>query len=230
MSTIPRTTMAWLINAADAGQHDAKALLRLIARADAQDQWFAKFTDHYSKTIAALCRRLEALELVAGLRHPVEDAETTESDLAASSAPAAPVNDGPVADALIQAECAFALIQAECALADIAEGMPDSVTVEGCEPIEWAETRCAQALAVIRRVMQEHGIRTSEFPPAAPAPAAPTSRPTALVEVVGNELPLLPGGRVDEARARFAIHKLADWLDTQGDHGSANCLRRHINR
>jgi hypothetical protein len=55
-------TLAWLNHAADAGQRDAQVLLHLIARADAQDQWFAKFTDSYSRTIAALCRRLEALE------------------------------------------------------------------------------------------------------------------------------------------------------------------------
>jgi len=95
-------------------------------------------------------------------------------------------------------------------------------------------SRCTEALAIIRPVMKEHGIRTSEFPPAAPAPApaAPTPRLTAPVGVVGNELPLLllPDGRVDEARTRALIHKLAAWLDTQGDHASGNCLRSHVNR
>ncbi len=202
---LPSQTLAWLNHAANAGQRDAQALLHLIARADAQDQWFAKFTDHYSKTIAALCRRLAALERGA-------------KDL---PSPEAPVDDGPVANALLQAEAA---------LADVAEGGGRFPRVVGC--LHWAETRCTEALATIRPVMKEHGIRTSEFPPAAPAPApaAPTPPPTALVEVVGNELPLLPDGRVDEARTRALIHKVAAWLYTQGDHGSANCLRRHIDR
>jgi hypothetical protein len=78
--------------------------------------------------------------------------------------------------------------------------------------------------------MTEHGIRTSEFPPAAPAPApaTPTPPPTALVEAVGNELPLLPDGRVDEARTRFAIHKIAAWLATRGQHGCSYLLREEI--
>jgi hypothetical protein len=82
MSPLPlfSQTLAWLNHAANAGQRDAQALLHLIARADKHDQDVAKFVDSYSSTIAALCRRLEALELVAGLRHPVKDAETTESD------------------------------------------------------------------------------------------------------------------------------------------------------
>jgi hypothetical protein len=84
-------------------------------------------------------------------------------------------------------------------------------------------------LAAIRPVMKEHGIRTSEFPPAVPAPAAaPTPPPTALVELVGNELPLLPDGRVDEARARAAISKMAAWLDSQGHQSSANVVRWRI--
>ena len=41
----------------------------------------AKFTDHYSKTIAALCRRLEALERGANLRQQDKDAEATASAL-----------------------------------------------------------------------------------------------------------------------------------------------------
>jgi hypothetical protein len=97
-------------------------------------------------------------------------------------------------------------------------------------PMHWAEARRTEALAAICPAMQRHGIRTSEFPPAVPAPAAPTPSPTALVELVGNELPLLPDGRVDEARIRAAIHTIAAWLDTQGNHGSANCLRRNIDR
>jgi formylglycine-generating enzyme required for sulfatase activity len=54
--------LAWLNHAADAGQRDAQALLHLIARADARDRDDTKFLDSYNRTIAALCRRLEALE------------------------------------------------------------------------------------------------------------------------------------------------------------------------
>ncbi len=202
---LPSQTLARLRSRAENGHDDARVLLHLIDRADKGDQDVANFVDSYSKTIAALCRRLAALERGA-------------KDL---PSPEAPVDDGPVANALLQAEAA---------LADVAEGGGRFPRVVGC--LHWAETRCTEALATIRPVMKEHGIRTSEFPPAAPAPApaAPTPPPTALVEVVGNELPLLPDGRVDEARTRALIHKVAAWLDTQGDHGSANCLRRHIDR
>jgi hypothetical protein len=239
---LPETTLARLQSQAEGGHDDARVLLHLIARADAQDQWFADFTDHYAKTIAALCRRLEALERGAGLRHPVEDAETTESnsvsdavqritDYAAQAGltvqdwakafNAAQVDDSPVANALRQAEAA---------LADVAEGEAVSPRAIGC--LHWAEARCTEALAAIRPVMKEHGIRTSEFPPAAsaPAPVAPTPPPTALVEVVGNELPLLPDGRVDEARTRAAIHGIAAWLATCGQHGCSVLLREEINR
>ena len=100
---LPSQALAWLKHAADAGQHDAQVLMHLIARADAQDQWFANFTDHYSKTIAALCCRLEALERGAGDRLI---ADTPSEDVPM-------VNDGPVV---------AALIEAESALADVAEG------------------------------------------------------------------------------------------------------------
>jgi hypothetical protein len=232
MSTLhlPSQTLAWLNHAADAGQRDAQVLLHLIDRVDAQDKWFADFTDHYSKTIAALCRRLAALERGANLRQRDEDAEATESDSIADVAQhitdyaskagltvqdwakafnAAPVDAGPVVNALLVAESA---------LADVAEGDAVSPHAVGC--LHWAEARCTEALAAIRPVMKEHGIQTSEFPPAAlaPTPATPTPPPTALVEVVGNELPLLPDGRVDEARTHAAIHGIAAWLDTRGQH------------
>ena len=54
-----------------------------------------------------------------------------------------------------------ALIKAECALSDVAEGEPECD--EG-DPAQWAEQRCAEALAVIRPVMKLHKIRTSEWP------------------------------------------------------------------
>jgi len=124
---LPSQTLAWLKHAADAGQCEPLVLLHLIARADKRDQDVGVFVNSYSKTIAALCRRLDALE------------------------------------------------------------------------------RGAKDL-----------------------PAASTPPPTALVEVVGNELPLLPDGRVDEARTRAAIHKIAAWLDTRGQHGCSYLLREEI--
>jgi hypothetical protein len=235
---LPSQTLAWLNHAADAGQRDAQALLHLIARADAQDQWFAKFTDHYTKTIANLCRKLEALERGANLQQRDEDTEAaqpdSEADIAqritdyaakagltvqdwANAFNAAPVDDSPVANALLQAEAA---------LADVVKGM--AVSLHAHYRLEVAHAQCTRRLAVIRRVMKEHGIRTSEWPAAAPTPAAPTPRPTALVEAVGNELPLLPDGRVDEARTRAAIYAIAAWLDTRGQHGCSALLREEI--
>jgi hypothetical protein len=227
---LPAQTLTWLTHAKQAGQRDAQVLLHLIARADKRDQDVAEFVDSYSKTIAALCRRLGALERRAGLRHPVED-DATESDsvadiaqritdtatqirreaveLATTSdpdhinliafalgrkpwatwlrkggclesahcelsdlmlavlarwghstppAPAAPVNDGPVV---------AALIQAESTMADIAEGAAGGNSdVDEC--LHWVETRCTEALAAIRPVMRRQGIRTSDLAPAAP--------------------------------------------------------------
>ena len=54
-----------------------------------------------------------------------------------------------------------ALIKAECALSDISEG---EETNAAPNTFEWAEQRCAEALAVIRPVMKLHKIRTSEWP------------------------------------------------------------------
>jgi hypothetical protein len=156
MSTLPlpSQTLAWLKHAADAGQRDAQALLHLIDRADKRDQDVAVFVDSYSSTIAAICRRLEAMERGA-------------KDL-----PAAPVDAGPVANALLQAEAA---------LADVAEGEAVSPHAVGC--LHWAEARCAEALAAIRPVMKEHGFLIKIDFVKAP-PSAPTPRPTALMDVV----------------------------------------------
>jgi hypothetical protein len=218
MTTLPETTLARLQWRAESGDHEAKALLHLIARADKRDQDVAKFVDSYSSTIAALCRRLEALELVARLRHPVEDAEAAQPDSVADTAQritdnaiatlfekyaaqagltvhdwakafnAAPVDDGPVANALTVAEAA---------LADVAEGEPVSPRADN--RLHWAETRCTEALAAIRPVMKKHGIQTSEFPPAAPAPETPAdalaARPL-LEKVAQMGDTLLTGGEL----------------------------------
>jgi hypothetical protein len=70
---LPTQTLTWLTHAEQAGQRDAQVMMHLLNRADANDQDVAKFLEHYSgflgsysKNIAALCRRLEALERAAG--------------------------------------------------------------------------------------------------------------------------------------------------------------------
>jgi hypothetical protein len=242
---LPTQTLAWLKHAADSGQCEPLALLHLIARADARDQDVAVFVDSYSKTIAALCRRLEALERGAGLRHPVEDAEAAGSDSVADTAQritdyaakagltvqdwarafnAAPVDAGPVANALLLAESA---------LADVAEGEIGRLCSTTKKAI-WAELRCAEALAAIRPVMKEHGIRTSEFPPAAPAPAAPPAASAdGLPEKVASGLGLatqaaMEGGTLPYGIAYAAISEVAAWLDTRGQHGCSALLREEI--
>ncbi len=62
---LPSQTLANLQLLAAAGQCDAQALLHLLDRADKRDQDVAVFVDSYSRTIATLCRRLEALERAA---------------------------------------------------------------------------------------------------------------------------------------------------------------------
>jgi hypothetical protein len=94
---LPSQTLAWLKHAADSGSRGAQALLHLLARADKRDRDVAEFVDSYSRTIAAICRRLEALERGA-------------KDL---PAPEAPADDGPVANALLQAEAARDALKAE---------------------------------------------------------------------------------------------------------------------
>jgi len=70
------------------------------------------------------------------------------------------------APAVVPVAVSKALINAECALADVAEG--EQWCDEG-DLLQWAERRCAKALANIRPVMKQHQIRTSEWPPL-PAP------------------------------------------------------------
>jgi len=79
---LPTQTLTWLTQAEQAGQYDAQVMVHLLNRADANDQDVAKFLNHYSsflgsysKNIAALCRRLEALERKVNLRKQDEDVE-----------------------------------------------------------------------------------------------------------------------------------------------------------
>ena len=103
-----------------------------------------------SQVLINLLERVEALEA-----RPIPGAV----ELVPSTPEAAPV-----------ATLSDALLSAEAALSDIAEG---EETNAAPNTFEWAEQRCAEALATIRPVMQQHKICTSEWPPAAqPAPPA----------------------------------------------------------
>jgi hypothetical protein len=181
---LPFQTLDWLNHAADAGQRDAQVLLHLIDRVDKHDQDVAVFVDSYSKTIAALCRRLDALERGA-------------NDLTAAPDPVEPEIE-------ICETC-----DGEGTIDERLGGISTSNPAATCPDCD--------GVGKPRRFHRQ-------------PPAAPTPPPTELVEVVGNELPLLPDGRVDEARTRAAIRKMADWLDTQGHYASANVVRRDLDR
>jgi hypothetical protein len=207
---LPSQTLARLQSRAEGGHDDARVLLHLIDRADKRDQDVAAFVDSYSSTIAALCRRLEALERGA-------------NDL---PAPEAPADDSPVANALTVAEAA---------LADVAEG--EAVSPRADECLHWTETRCTEALAAIRPVMEGHGIRTSEFPPAVPAPAPAT--PTPRTALTSDDI---PPGPLSEDDLRRGWNQQADehnqwesletfeqlaWAQARAIGSDRNTLKKH---
>jgi hypothetical protein len=104
-------------------------------------------------------------------------------------------DEAPTPKAAPVATLSDALIKAECALSDIAEG---EETNAAPNTFVWAEQRCAEALAIIRPVMQQHGIRTSGYPPAAqPAHAIPLPQ--------AGEVP-----PVSESKMAAYNHKAAD--------------------
>ena len=72
---LPTQTLKWLKRAEFSGQLDVQVMLHLLDRVDARDQDVARFLDSYTATIAALCRRLEALERKVNLRKQDEDVE-----------------------------------------------------------------------------------------------------------------------------------------------------------
>jgi hypothetical protein len=115
-------------------------------------------------------------------------------------------------------------MKAECALADIAEGESGANSL--IEALKWAENRCATALAVIRPMMKQNGITTSEWPPAA-EPTPPPAPTGGLVESVAGVIRKTCDLEIE---ARAAIHAVADWLDTRGNNGSAAELRREVDR
>jgi hypothetical protein len=120
-----------------------------------------------------------------------------------------------------------ALIKAECALADVVEGESDANSP--IEALKWAEQRCTATLAIIRPVMRQHGITTSEWPPAA-EPTPPPAPAGGLVERVAEEIYDFTGDHVEDNEASAVIRAVADWLDTRGNRGSAAELRQEVNR
>ena len=142
------------------------------------------------------------------------------------SAPAIP------ADSLV-AEVSDAMIKAECALSDIAEG---EETNAAPNTFEWAEQRCAEALAIVRPVMRQHGIRTSEWPPAAQPVSAPLPGESLIERVAGAMHPdSFSPGETWDTEARAAISEVAAWLtEGHGDSGTwcnaAADLMEEINR
>jgi hypothetical protein len=101
------------------------------------------------------------------------DAAAAEGDFEAAidNARAALAQPAP---AVVSVAVSDALIKAECALSDVAEGEPEC---DDGDPAQWAEQRCAEALAIIRPVMKLHKIRTSEWPPQPmPTPANNTRK------------------------------------------------------
>jgi hypothetical protein len=209
---LPIQTLTWLKQAADSGQRDAQVLLHLCARADKRDNDVAVFVDSYSSTIAALCRRLEALERGA-----------SDRSIADTPAEDAPVDAAPVA---------AVLIKAESALADVAEGEIGRLC-SATEKVTWAELRCTEALAAIRPVMRRYGIQTSELAPApTPPPADPAER---LVERVASAMgpstqAAMDAGELPFGNAYAASREVADWLDTQGHQSGANAVRCELCR
>jgi hypothetical protein len=177
--SIKPETLAWLRQTAKfEGGVTAQAILHLLERVEAleaKDQLDAEAWASMRRASCDYQRRLSNLEAVMNLRQQDEDAE-----LAAPTPEAAPVATDedlwslwanrrqhgaaqpPAAEPAQVAALSDALIRAECALSDIAEG---EETNAAPNTLEWAKQRCAETLATIRPVMQQHKIRTSEWPP-----------------------------------------------------------------
>ena len=196
-------------------------------------------TQPLSPEAAAWLRQSAAFGCVTSqvLEHLLERVQALDRD-----------DDAPTPEPAPPAALSDALISAESALSDIAEG---EETNAAPNTFEWAEQRCAEALAIIRPVMQQHKICTSEWPPAA-------QEVTAWLDLVGNKKrwrqqspasqpapPAAPAGglvervaaamhsnypRAFRGEARAAIREVAAWLDLVGNKGSAAELRRDADR
>jgi hypothetical protein len=201
-----------------------------------------------SQVLVNLLERVEALE--AAQQQPHQD--KLDRLIALDRG-----DDEPTPEAAPVATLSDALISAEAALSDIAEG---EETNAAPNTFEWAEQRCAEALAIIRPVMQQHGIRTSEFSSTAqpaPQPAHPSHGNSEYTDQEWAEIkrwrqqppasqpapPAAPAGGLLERvcgemtgdddpsiDARAAIREVAEWLDQQGQHGCSLLLREEAGR
>jgi hypothetical protein len=194
-------------------QRPATILLELRARIEALEAHYetqrlatlawGKDVDKHSRWNDGHLKRIMALETE---RQPPQDRRDRFIMLGCDTPEAASV-----------AEVSDALIKMECALSDIAEGEETNATPN---TFEWAERRCAETLAIVRPVMQQHGIRTSEWPAPAPAPS-PSPPPTAaLVERVARAIhpSICADPNIYQHEARAAIREVAaaliDWHDS----------------
>jgi hypothetical protein len=223
----PPETLAWLHQAARIdGATYAQVLLIILERLELLEDALQQSTVKESLTVgptleaALVVTDEELLAMRSWSSHrPIFDSELVEFgrscyDLGRKHGAAQP----PAAQPAPVVALGDALIKAECALSDIAEGEPN--TDEG-DPLQWAEQRCVKALRAIRPVMQQHKIRTSEYPPAA-QPAPPAAPAGGLVERVvkvvadttGAELWYMDLRAKDSARA--AIREVAYFLGDLG--------------
>ena len=102
----------------------------------------------------------EVAEFVAQLRRYAE--EGTPIRLVPSMVARAADLLSRLAPQSVPEEVSDALIKAECALSDIAEGEPEPNS-DSADLLKWSEQRCAETLAIIRPVMTQYKIRTSEW-------------------------------------------------------------------
>jgi hypothetical protein len=168
----------------------------------------------YDRVLLHLLERVEALEAAQQQPHQGKLDQLIAQNRA---------DDKPTPEAAPVATLSDALISAEAALSDIAEGEETNTAPNS---FVWAEQRCAEALATIRPVMQQHGILTSEhLSPAKPAPpAAPAG---GLVERVCGEM---AGDDDPSIDAHAAIREVAAWLDRRGQHGCSLLLREETDQ
>jgi hypothetical protein len=110
-----------------------------------------------------------------------------------------------------------ALSQAECALSDIAEGKETNAAPN---TFEWAEQRCAEALAIIRPVMQQHKIRTSEWPPVS-HPTTPVEPATGNVIVHCPETCWIEIRRIADGRIIYSNHRRGELTIPVGEPPAA---------
>jgi hypothetical protein len=142
------------------------------------------------------------LQEIGGRLHALEAKHETQPPAAQPASPLA------LSDALSDA-----LIKAECALSDVAEGEPECD--EG-DPAQWAEQRCAETLAIIRPVMQQHKIRTSEWPPVS-HPTTPAESAADRVLVNCPETCWVEIRRIADGKVIYSNHRKGELVIPVGE-------------